>query len=275
MIFDFNKKSKNKKGYLYTLSLSLFAIIFLTLILLFLRSSATLQSRSIELSFYQKNYDLDNSIQDIFVEAFTRESNINFSSDSSSLRLEEGLPNNFVGLNSLVSDLKAFVERDFNSIEVNLGIFLVNHNLILLPLNVTTLHNGNGIFIESNPDIISYNITLAFSENITFCDSEIEEDGAIDFNFLGNSSDRDCIISQNNAEEVEIDLIVNGEAVTIELDEDGELIIESNATVHSTVEIGFNEISSNSYFQLPIMVEINDSGFNFYKKSKIWFPILS
>jgi len=262
-----------KKGMLYTLGLSLFIFVVLLLAVLFFRHAGSVESRNIELSFFQKNYDLDNSIQNVFTWAFVSKSGIVFSSDYSSLTIEENLPDDFTELDNLISELESKVENDFSAVNISLETFLDGHGLVLMPLNITYKHTSSGIFIESNPNITGYNVTLIFTENITSCTPDIEGGGTVEIDFLGQSLGDDCVVSQDNVEEGEIDLIVGGEEVTIELGEDGEFTIESNASVSSMMTISFNELDQRTYFQLPIILELTDPVFSFYKRSEVKFPL--
>ncbi|MBU0456952.1 MAG: hypothetical protein ABH824_02615 [Nanoarchaeota archaeon] len=265
-----------KKGMFYTLGLSLFALILLLLAVLFFRHAQSVESRNVELSFAQKYYDLDVSIQNIFTEAFLSKSTIDLTSNSNSLTIEESFPFDFTELDNLVNDLKSKVENDFSAIDISQNDFSSYHSLTLMPLNITYRHSGNNrIIIPANSDITAYNITLTFTENITSCTPNIVGGGTVDLYFYAQSPGNDCQVSQSNVDEGDIGLTVGGEEVSIHLESDGEFIIESNATAQSIVTVNFYQTNQRTYFQLPITLEIDDPVLSFYKRSMIKFPISS
>ncbi len=265
-----------KRGVLYTLSLSLFALVLLALAILFFRHANSTESRHVELSFSQKIYGLDTSIQQIFAESFERESNITASFDGQSITIQEALPLDFTELDNVISTLKTDVENDFTIVNINTESFLSNHTLIFEPLNITYEHESiNRIHILPNLNINGYDITLTFFENITSCITDIEDEGPIDINFTAQSPGDNCIISQENAEEAEITLVVGGENISVDIEEDGEFNLESNATVESSITINVAENNQQGHFELPISIEISDSALGFSKQGNVQLPLPS
>jgi len=266
----------DKKGVFYTLSLSLLMMLILALALLFLRHADSVESRLVELSFFQKMADLDTSVQSIFVEAFTSKSNLVFSSTASSIRIVETLPQNFTALDDLNARLKSDVESNFNLVNISLDSFSGTHDLLFMPTGIIYQHTTTEIIhVRPNLNITGYDIILVFTGNITSCTNNITVGGPITIDFLGQAPGPDCTVTQSNANQGGvIDLVVNGSAVSLTLGKNGSITMESNVSVQSDITIIFQNPDQDGYFQIPILIELFDTAFGFYKQSYPRFPLL-
>ncbi|MFH1396542.1 MAG: hypothetical protein ABIG93_04040 [archaeon] len=270
------KKTRlNKKAMFYTISLSLFSLTILLLAALFLRHAESVESRNLELNYFQKNYDLETSVEKVFADAFTSTSGITLSSNNNSLTITRNLPNSLNGLDTLISQLESNIENDFSKINISTEEFLDNHSITLRPLNINTQYENNKIIVNPNQNITKFNIILIFSQDIDSCNPTSVGGGSIEINFWGKFEDNDCTFSQSNLQEANIELTVGSENVLVVLNTTGELSLETDAQADSTIIINFNEIGQKTYFQMPITLQIDDTDFNFYKYSKVDFPYSS
>ncbi len=266
----------HKKGVMYTLAFTLFALGLLALAVLFFTHASSAESRHMELSFSQKIYTLDTSVQGIFAEAFTRKSGRTLSSGNHSLTIQENIPHGFTELDALIARLKEQVENDLTSINISISSFLERHALIFRPFDITYEQvNNNRIRVLPNPNITGYMVTLTFNGNITSCNSDSEDGGTLDLTFVGQYSGDNCTFSKNNIRKADMSLMVLGKGVSLELKEDGGLTLESNATAQSVITVAFTELAQQGYFVMPITVELYDPAFNFYKASLVQLPLLS
>ncbi|MBU0469856.1 MAG: hypothetical protein KKA62_05395 [Nanoarchaeota archaeon] len=255
----------NKKGFFYTLGLMFFALALLTLSVLFVNHSVTLESRQSELNFAQKIYDQDTSTQKALSDTFLRKSNLILALSNDTFTVQETLPVDFSELDSSLSTLESALENSF-PIDVGLSLFLSSHDLILQNSNVSYLHNSpTTISIPANSAVSNYNLTLIFSSAVTSCDINAPS-GQIGFYFDAQPSNVSCSLAQG-VSEAEIGLIVNGQEININLDSSKALTFESDAGVTSTITLMLNE--SIGRVELPITIAFNDSGLNFNKVSKV------
>jgi hypothetical protein len=270
-----DKEPMNKKGFFYTIGLAMFVLVLLSLSVLILRHANAAESRHIELSFAQRVYDTDISVQNIFADTFTSKTGMIFNSTLNTITIKEDLPQDFSTLNSLTSKFKTNVEKDFTNLVVDLGSYLTTHELIFAPSNITYTHLDSGIVnIPANSNITGYDIILTFSGNITTCDTTSTPSGSIDVNFVAFPS-AGCNLNVLNVQDADIDLIVSGENVNLDISDNGVLTISTNATVESLITININTLQENGNFEMPIHIEINDSASKFYKKNRVKFPLLS
>lgn len=272
------KSTMGKKGVVYTLAFTLFALGLLSLAVLFSRHAALAESRHVELSFSQKVYDLDTSIQNILAEAFIGHSGMMLSSNrslnASSMTLQENLSSDFAELDALLGRIKDGVEKDFSSVNISLEAFFSTHAVVLQPQGIVYKHRkGNSISVMPHPGIAGYEITLLFRSNITSCtaasEEEAEKERAVTLTFLGQHGGENCTFSGTGLESADITMIVGGKGVALELEEGGELMLESNATVQSAVKVLVAERNQSGYFEIPVMVEIRDPAFSFSKAGSV------
>lgn len=264
---------RSRKGIFYTLALSFLALALLSLAILFFQHAASAESRHAELSFSQKLYDLDTSVQQVFAEAFKRKTDIILRSTLHSLTLEENIPQSFSELNSLVLTLKNEVENESN-VNVTVATF-TNHPLIFKPSDIIIEHpNATTIHVLPSQNITGYNISLIFTEDMTSCVWNIAG-GTRSIAFTAQSDASNCAFSQSGVGEATITMVVDGKTVLVDIDGDGELLLESNSPVKSNVTINVNELSQGGHFEAYIGIEIVEAALGFSKKSNVLLQSLS
>ena len=265
----------NNKGISYTLSLMLFSLVFLALGLLFFQHSVEVSELYAYSSFNHKMYETDTSIQNMFSEAFLINSPVTVNTTKTSLTVQQNLPVNFNEQESLMQELKTYVENDFNKVNISLENFFSKHLLTLKPYDIAVkFEDSKTIEIENNSAITGYLVSLSFSNNITGCSINVNNGGSLLLNFSATSSSGSCSGDYVNVADANINFNNNGNAVSYIIDGDGKMTLDSNATTTSEVTVLFTE-TDNPLLEIPIDIELVDTAFKFSKNSYVTFPSLS
>ncbi len=257
---------KEKKGVFYTLSLSLLAFILLSLAFLFVLQSNETETRHLELSLFHKIYESGASSQEVFRTFFSQQGRFNVSYTNTSFTVVEGFPQVFTSLDKDLIDLEQHMEKDLN-MQIDSSIFLETHSISLQPLNISYNHvNENTISIEKNTFIHGYNILLQFSENLTFCDSNLDEMGDLSFSLEVVSSGVDCTITSNSLNRGEIIFSTGSEEARMYVNVTKDLLFESPIPVESIITVEFDAIE-NPFLQVPILLVFTHPTYNFSKNN--------
>ncbi|MDP3919009.1 MAG: hypothetical protein Q8Q35_03865 [Nanoarchaeota archaeon] len=260
---------KGNKGIFYSLSLTFLALSLLTLSIIFVTHSESVESRQIELSFSHKIYDLESSVQKVFSDALINKG-ITFDSNNYYYTFGETIPRDLTNLENEFSDLKSNIESDFNIINITLSNFESNPRITSSQGIIYSLENNQIIYIEENDDITGYNITLVFTQNMTSCNPSLDESGTFNLRLSVQSIGENCLVTSSSLDDGEINLNFGSDTVSIDIDDDGDLIITTpNVTVQSTILAYFNTPSVYPSLSIPISLLIHDPSLNFTKTSNV------
>jgi len=263
-----NKKMfGNRRGVLYTLSLTLFALIIIALAALFFDSSSSSESRLIELAFTQKIVDLDDSISKSMSKIVLNGMNMNLDYSNSSFTISHFDSFEDSGLDDSISSFVSNVESDFRIVNISWDDFESQKPIVFDSINYI-VKDSKTIEILENEKITGYEINLSFSSNITSCVDSISGGGDLSFIFNAVSIDGGCSFNQADVDDIDIDLVVGGVGISLDIESDGELDFSSNASINSTIKVLFDENDLVSGFSAPIEVLFLDVN-NFSKRSNL------
>ena len=265
--------SMNKAGVLYTMMLSLLSVALLSVAILFIQHSASVDSRHIELSFAQKIIDLDTSIQNTFREAIRIRNTTHATATVNSFTVYERLPTNFNTLDdNILANLRTSINSDVSLVNVSTHMYNETHGVILQPLGIEYRHESdNRITISPNFAITGYNVTLTTTGAISACSTGTTP-GALTFEVYGLGASANCTVASAGALAGTLSFKVSENPVTVTLNASGQLIVESNTTIRSIITTYHSGMSGEPYIEVPISVLITDPSFNFVKQSyvRVW-----
>jgi hypothetical protein len=271
-----HKKNNDKRAVMYTLSLTLIALILFSLSVVFFRHASFSEARNIESSFAQKIYNQQTSIENVFSKAIIQNNNFVYAANQNSFTVQEDFPPDLAGLNTLITTLKGKIENESNSLEINITEFLADESIIFQPLNITFKHSPSGnVRVVGNPNVTGYNITLSFAGEITTCTPSFIYGGSLTLNLVSTSSGIGCNTIENNVQSGSVNMVVDSLAFTITLDANGEMYFLGSAVANSTIITNFDPIGENGHFEFPIKVKINETSFDFFKEYFVKLPLLS
>ena len=260
---------KGKKGILYSLGLTLFALIILTLALLIGKQGDSAESHFIDLIVAQQAQEIQTSTNKAFSEVYLREGNISFSLRETSLTIVENFPEDYNQLKQIFTSLETDIEKNFVGIEINQEKFQSMDGLLLQPLNISYMHGTQGgIHIDQNLQIDSYTLSLIFGGNVTSCTIDFVSGGSFDVSFSVVSPSTNCSDQGTNLQSANISLIAEEQNIYVTLQPNGPFSIVSNVSLVSNLTVGYQP-TKNVYVQLPIEVELLESFQNFSQKTKV------
>jgi len=266
----------NNKGVFFTLGLTLFALVVLSLGILVLNYSTSDEDTVATLNTIDRMYELKTSIEHGFSQIFNAKSGITVNITNQTVEFKENLPNaNNGSFNTKMTSFEDFVERNFPNVAIDLLEIKNEVPLIITPSNVTYRHKdfgGKEIRIEGK-GILSYKITVIISENITGCEIDDFEPGNTNLSmFAFGTFGTSCVVSErvdpSEDADVEIDGVA-GENISIELDNNiMKIKAKGGATIHSV--LGFNT-SQALHIEYPNALNIDypDFGVNIKTGIKI------
>jgi hypothetical protein len=256
----------NKKGVLYTLSFTLFALIIIALAALYFESSSSSESRLIELAFSQKIVDLDDSISKSISKIVYNGMNMNLDYSNTSFTVSHVGSFENSDLDDLLEGFVSNVEGDFSNVNISLDDFDSQKPIVFDSINYI-VKDSKTIEIEENSKIVGYEINLSFSSNISSCVDSISGGGEFSFVFNAVSSEGGgCSFNQVGIDDVEIDMIVGGVGIDLDIEDDGELDFSANQTMNSSIKVLFDSDVVEG-FSVPIEVLFSDV--NFVKRSNV------
>ena len=292
----------NKKGFLYTLGLTLFLLAVLGLGILFLRQASLEKARNIESGFSLKSWDSFTSVNKAVADAFIA-TGIFLNSTNSTATFAEPLPHDFTEFDAFMQLFIDRIEGNFSNINISLDKFYQDrHSVCFVPIGIGYHHQGPSdkldriIEINKNSNISSFNVTLEFTESVT-CSAPpplpsgtvfmtLKMTPTIDPNCLAYDSPRAYpnhefdIISATGAGKLLIKPTGGQQADCYDRAGSKMFTLDSGPEVggltitESTIVVGYkNPPAERGYFETGIAISVNDSLYTFYKNNYVRFPL--
>jgi hypothetical protein len=292
----------NKKGFLYTLGLTLFLLAVLSLGILFLRQASLEKQRNIESGFSLKSWDSYTSVNKAVADAFIA-TGVFLNSTNSTATFAEPLPHDYVAFDAFMELFIDRIEGNFSNINISLKKFYEDrHTICFQPTGIGYQHQGpsdtkedNIIEINKNSNITSFNITLEFTSPVT-CDLPPPGSGTFFMTLkITPTTDANCLAYQN-PQSYPTHLVtftnLTGSTATLQLkpsggtdkscyDKTGAKVLTISASgvtaldiSESTIVVGYkNPPLERGYFETGIEVSVNDTPYTFYKHNFVIFPL--
>lgn len=297
----------NKKGFLYTLGLSLFLIAVLSLGILFLRQAALERERNTESGFSLKVWDEHTSINKAVADVFIN-TGIFLNSTNLTATFEEPLPHNFTSFDQFMKVFIDRIEGNFTDVNISLDRFYqFRHEVCFRPMNISYQHQGPSdkldqiVEIDVNSKINSFNITLKFKNPVT-C-TEVSKTFGPKLNAkitVSPTADGSCdaYATPTNYNALTLTFTnTTGSQANLQIKTPGgsdkgcfyqtggsgggAKMLSLNSkygadglylSMESTIVIGYlNSPPEKGYFETGIELTINNTAFNFYKRNNVLF----
>lgn len=166
-----------KKAVFFTLGLTMFAFVVLSLSFLFAENASRYDERFSELASINRVYDLDASLQSSLSKLFSQKSGMAYTASTTEAIFQHNLPLNFGSLNN---NYKEFVQHA-NDKNINLSFLPLNVSLRVSEIELVYWQNTTkniSYFTPTNKTPTSYSFILDFFEiNITSCNSSSSSPG--------------------------------------------------------------------------------------------------
>ncbi len=272
---------KGKQGVAYTLAITLLGTVLLSLSFLVFNTAQSSQSQLVVLGGTQRIYDVEQSIQEVLAKAIAQKTTLRFSPTINSVTFNETLPQNLTNVTDLFSSLKENIERDFSFISLDVTQFNEKYAVIFKPGNIGYVQESPyKIRIEDSaggvlPTLQGYNITLVFSANITSCVSNIEPGNSLTVSITATSLGSSCIITPTLLKGIELQIVSEGKNVELKIEDDKELVLDSQVTMKSSIMAILQPLSEYGYLEIPITMESNESALRYYRKTNVLIPLWS
>lgn len=241
-----------KKGVFFTLGLTFFAFIVLSLSFIFANNSIRYDERFVELVSINRVYDLGYSVQSSIAEMFQLESGLTYTVNSAEAIFQLTYPLNFTKLNNSFNELNDFVKANDNksvSIEPmprNLSLTIIPHGIIFwqnITQNASYYTKGNGEE-ENNP--ISYSFLMDLPDiNITSCNSSYSS-GTFKFyvSAVGsNGTACNVTLSVNPQQTSSIGVTAGTSAIVARVSNYDASLNVGKAKIALTTRVGYNAIT--------------------------------
>jgi hypothetical protein len=261
------------KGMFYTLGLTLFVLVLLSLAILFFQHASQVESRQIELGFTQKVYDVDQSVKSVLVDAFQSTTTFSVAAATNSVTISQNLLQSYATFQNLVQDIKNISENSFN-LDLQSADFFSNRRLVINNNNNSIIYSNNNsgeVLISANPTIAGYAVTILPSAAITSCQPNLVTGGALNFSLWAVFQASNCMLSEASVTSGTVDLWINSKLISFVISESGQLSINTSASEESSLTIFFDELQQKPKVFLPIPVVINEPSFTFTKTS---YPVV-
>lgn len=275
----------SRKGVVYTLSLTLLALVLLAVATLYVRQGHAAQERFAELGGRQRVYDLEKSVQAAFTEALMKEAGFRFSTNANSFTVNSRFPQNLTAMAVIFDMIENNTERDFPFIELNVSLFNQEQEFLFMP---SLIH-----YVQKKPDeiaigpgqdgddgdtfssIIGYGVSLTFSSNITSCVSNLKSGDKLKVAVSAVSPFGNCVIPNTTLNELTMDMASQGKNIRLEIkggdhdDEGGTLTLKSEASIVSSIAVLVQPLPESGSIELPITMNVNESALSYVKSSRI------
>jgi len=263
-----------KKGLFSTLSITFFLVVLLSLSMLYFNHSQETASRLVELNYFHKMNELDNSIRQVYLEKVTQ--NMTFNLADTSLTIEQTTPD--PNLDTILDNLETDLENDFSTVNIDLSGFTATHPLLFSPLNLTQETIGQSVILTPGDDTItSYDLVFLTNTENASCQNDLNAAGTLDLSVVVDSFGDDCSFNQVNANGT---IIVNLNPtfsplyIEISIDENRVLSWEESENFTSTVTANFPSSDATQVIEIPIDIALHNPLFNYHKEDVLKFLIV-
>ena len=267
-----------RKGILYTLGLTLFALALLGIALLFLKQEQS--TRFMELGSRQNIHDLERSIHNAFVEVVKKEG-FRMSTTINSFTVNSSLPYNVTKMINSFALIEQSVERDFLFISIDNQSFLAQNRFVFMPSQIrSTLSKPTEVIIEPENDlaaaIVGYNVSLTALGDIT-CTNKVDGGGSLTVQVSASSLDEDCTIDATElVKKLTLDITSSQGTARLEISSDdtkAELKLKSDVPLSSSITVLVQPLAESGSVVLPMNLTVNHSALSYYKSAMI--PLFS
>ncbi len=278
----------SRKGVVYTLSLTLLALVLLAVATLYVRQGHAAQEHFAELGGRQRVYDIEKSVQAAFTEALMKEAGFRFSTTANSFTVNSRFPQNLTAMALIFDMIENNTERDFPFITLNVSPFVQKQEFLFMPSLIHYVQKKpDEIAIEPGQDgdddddgdafssIIGYGVSLTFSANITSCVSNIRSGDALKVAVSAVSPFGNCVVPNTTLNELTLDMASQGKNIRLEIkggdhdDEGGTLTLRSEAPIVSSIAVLVQPLPESGSIELPITMNVNGSALSYVKSSRI------
>ncbi len=208
-----------KKAVFFTLSLTMFAFIVLSLSFIFAGNAATDDARFMELASINRIYDLDTSLQNSFSKIFSLDSEMTYTASTTEAIFQQKIPFNFTRLNNSFNNLRNFAI--YNDKNVQVGLLPNNVSLRVSQAGIVNWQNiSKNIteFMRTNSTPKSYSFIIDFFEiNITSCSSS-SASGNFSFSVAatgGNGTSCNQTLSINPLQDASVEISLGTKSLTV------------------------------------------------------------
>jgi len=262
------KTNMGKKGVFYTLTLSLFGLVLLSLAFLMFEHAQNSASRYAELGAAARVYDLHVSINSVFADVYLKENITFFTLTNKSIALQETFPVDFDSLDDSVASLKSDIEDDFSIVNISTDGF-AQHTLYFLPMNISYEHlDMDHVFIQDSPNITGYNISLAFSGILSCADSSTAGSTHVELYVLGGGSN--CTYNLN-VNDLDVTVTIGGAKAGLSIGNGNGLEFQTNLSVDTSIAIDVVEQQQLIDAVMPVTIQVKEQSFGFMKNAYVQF----
>jgi len=270
------RKSKSKKGVLFSLGLTFLSLLILSLAVLIFHSTQGSESIASKIAIIDRVYELDVSIGQSLKDIFQIKSGIVINITNTSVYFQEALPNtNADSFNASMKSFKSFIELNMSYVNITLNETLDDLPLKVMPYDITYRHAGfGGKNIEIVPNTINFNgysVFMRLNKNVSSCNWNIQE-GSFNFSVEiigpnGDSCSNSVYIEPSGVNSV----IVNGN-VNVYVDDNILQISIDGSDTNAEIKAGIIANTNNAYVEYGnpvIMISFGELGVSKASNSRL------
>ncbi len=234
-----------KRGSFFTLGITFFALVVLSLAIIASSNLASYDTRFSEAVTLHRLYDLDSSTQEAVRIIFQQESGIDIALTQNSTSFSQSLPLNNRDFSVKLKSFGDFVENNENFVKLNFTVTNESTPLIVKPWGIMykQSYSSNAVEVLNTLRATSYSFTVSFTqENLTSCSSSLVA-GSVPLSFTATGTNgTQCLYSQD-------------------IDPSGDSTIDVNS-VELRINNGFINISTSANVTVSTRLSLPDAGLN-------------
>lgn len=235
-----------KKAIFFSLGLTMFAFVVLTLSLIFAENASRYDNRFAELASINRIYDLDTSLQKAISKLFSLDSGMTYTASYTEAVFQQDFPLNFTELNASYNTFRNFIIIR----EKNIAIDTLSSNVSLKvsPQGILywqNLSRNSSHFSSNNQKPTSYYFIIDFLElNITGCSSS-SFSGNFSFSVAavgGNGSSCNMTLSVNPDQYSSATVSAGSKNVVAEISNYSAAVIAGSSKIYSTSRVRYADM---------------------------------
>jgi len=255
-----------KKAVFFTLGLTMFAFIVLSLSFLFAENASRYDERFIELVSINRVYDLDASLQTSFSKIFSTKSGMSYTASTTEAIFQHKLPLDYATLNNEYQKFRNFAQAENNKIVIDALPRNISLKISEIELRYwQNITKNISYFTPSNKNPSSYSFVLDFFEtNISSCNSSSTASGNFSLSVAatgGNSTTCNLTLSINPNLQASVGIDLGSNALTVQFSNYVASVeaINNNVSVTSRVKYSANikpkiELDSKINITIPYLI---------------------
>ena len=249
-----------KRGQFFITILVLIAMIIFSISVLMYRTSQSFEDRVSELTAFERLNNLDLSTQNVLKHMFSDHSGMNVTVSSStngpSVKFEDNIPNVHSSLNSSLNSFKAYLESNFDYINLSIEPVKTNLPLFIRSYNILYNHtNLNQITITNPDDNINGIDIYIFASASNFTAQSISISPGIALNFSCNILDSDGTLSSTSSS-----IAKDGETNIRLTTDNGNITVIKRSSNYFNNPSGIEIISPRDNIIVIITLTLNNNG---------------